>query len=498
MYIKRVILAALIGFLFAAPLAGAGALADKDTRERWFVVLMMGERAGWMHSVVRHEQDRIVSEDELRLEMSRGGMQINLVLKTEFVETDDGEPISIEVEQSFGGETKQTRYEFVDDGVREVTTAGTRVTETMHPPIEGVWLTPREAREYLARRIQAGAEKVNIRTIDATSQLDPIMMSYTQFEPTTIELLGRTVRATRAVVVSSLTPEMSSTEYIDHRGAVLRSETDFGAMKIVMMAADRELALTEIDAPEMMTQLFIKPSRTIPGARTLDRATYLLTVPDGTLGNLPETGSQKVERVDERSVRVWVDARAFAEAPAEDIEAAVYLESSSMLDTTDDLLGELVERALDGVGPDALDRAEALRRFVYRHVKTKSLGVGFASASEVARSGEGDCTEHGTLLAALLRVDGIPSRVASGLVYVDEFTGAESVFGYHLWTQALLEVDGHKRWVDLDATLPGTLDYDATHIALGVSALRDGETVNGLLKIAPLLGRLQVTVESLD
>ncbi len=500
MFIKRFIFAALIGFLFVMPLAGAGAgvVAEKDTRERWFVVEMMGERSGWGRKVVRHEEGRIISEEELRLEMNRGGDQINLVIKVEFIETPDGEPISIKVEQRFGGEGRQTRYEFVEDGVREVTTAGDRVTETMHPPIEGVWLTPREAQEYLSRRIAAGADEVNIRTIDATAQLEPIMMTYSQFEPTTVELLGRTVKAVRAVVVSSVAPEISSVEYLDHRGSALRSETDFGAMKVVMTAADRELALTEIDAPEMMTQLFIKPSRTIPGARTLDRATYLLTVSDGVLADLPETGSQKVERVDERTVRVWVDARAFTQAPAEDVESKVYLESSSMIDTTDDLLAELAERALDGVGPDALERAEALRRFVYRHVKTKSLGVGLASASEVARTGEGDCTEHGTLLAALLRVEGIPARTVSGLVYVDAFAGAESVFGYHLWTQALIEVDGHKRWVDLDATLPGTLDYDATHIALGVSALRDGETINGLLKIAPLLGRLEVTVESLD
>ena len=492
---KRLILA-LIGFLVAVPMARAA--ADEGTRERWFVVEMMDQRAGWMHSVERREEDRIVSEDELRIEMNRAGAQINLTLHTEFIETPDGEPISIEVRQTFGGQPAQTRYEFVDDGVREVTTVGTRMTETMHPPIEGVWLTPREAEAYLAKRIKAGAEEVHIRTIDATSQLDPIMMSYTEFEPTTLELLGRTVKATRCEVVSSLTPDMSSVEYIDYRGSVLRSETDFGAMKITMMAADRELALTKIDAPEMMTELFIKPSRTIPGARTLDRATYLLSVPDGVLGDIPETGSQKVERVDERSIRVAVDARSFTPASEADIASPVYLESSSMLDTSDELVVSLKDRALDGVGPDPVRRAEAMRRFVYRHVQNKTLGVGFASASEVARSREGDCSEHGTLLAALLRADGIPSRVVSGIVYVDTFAGAKSVFGYHMWTQALLEIDGKKRWVDLDATLPGTLDYDATHIALATSALRDGEAVNGLLKIAPLLGRLEVTVESLD
>lgn len=492
MLTRRLFVALMLGILVCLPRVAAG----EETRERWFVIEMMGSRAGWMHTVGRTDEAQMVSTDRMSLTLNRADTPITIELTTEWIETPKGEPISAKVAQTFGGQLTVTTYSFLEGGVEEVTDDGGRVTETMHPAIEGEWLTPRESAEYLARRIAAGAKAVNYRTIDATAQLKPIMMNYTEFEPTTLELMGRTVSATRCKVVSSVTPTMSSVEFVDDRGTVLRSETDFGGLKIVMIAADRELALSKVDAPEMMTRMFISPGREIPGARTLDRATYLLSVPDGELAEIPETGSQKVERVDERTARVTVNARVFTAAG--EVDTAAYTASSSMLDTTDEVVRELTERALDGVGADKAARAEALRRFVYRHIRKKSLGVGFASASEVARSCEGDCSEHGTLLAALLRADGIPSRVVSGLIYVDSFAGAEAVFGYHMWAQALLEIDGEMCWVDLDATLPGALDYDATHIALGVSALKDGEAINGLIQIAPMLGRLAISVESLD
>lgn len=472
------------------------AFAGEKSWERWYVIEMMGERAGWMHSTVVTTEERVTSTDETHIEISRAGEIITQVVKMVFVETIKGDPVSIEVHQTFGGQPTDTRYSFDDEGIREVTKSGTRSTEKRHAPIEGVWLTPRESDQYLAKRIEAGAQTVSLRTIDATTQIQPVMMTYSELEPTTLELLGRTVKAVRCRVVNSQMPTMSSIEYVDDRGELLLSETDLGAITIKMIAADKELALSKIDAPEMMAQLMIKPDRIIPGARSLKQATFVLTVPDGEMADLPETGSQRTERVDERTIRVQVNARAFD--PVGEIDIVPFTESCTMLDTEDEAIVDLVKRSLDGVGEDPQARAEAMRRFVYRHVRTKSLGVGFASASEVARTREGDCSEHGTLLAAMLRVDNIPSRVVSGLVYVDEFAGEQSVFGYHLWTQALLTIDGEPRWVDLDATLPGSLVYDATHIALGTSSLQDGETVNGLLEIAPLMGRLKITVESLD
>jgi transglutaminase-like putative cysteine protease len=129
-------------------------------------------------------------------------------------------------------------------------------------------------------------------------------------------------------------------------------------------------------------------------------------------------------------------------------------------------------------------RAEAMRDFVRRWIRTKGLSTAFASASETAVNREGDCSEHGVLLAAMLRADGIPSRVASGLVWIDW----ANAFGWHMWTQAL--IDGH--WIDLDATLDQT--YSAGHVLVSTSSLADGDGQGQLVGLLGLLGNIDIEV----
>jgi len=66
-----------------------------------------------------------------------------------------------------------------------------------------------------------------------------------------------------------------------------------------------------------------------------------------------------------------------------------------------------------------------------------------------------------------------------------------------MWTQAWIQKDkGKGYWIDVDATLSGHA-FDAAHIALGVSALNDfadNSTSNDMVKVLPLLGRLEVKV----
>ncbi|NJL28314.1 MAG: transglutaminase domain-containing protein [Thermoanaerobaculia bacterium] len=130
-----------------------------------------------------------------------------------------------------------------------------------------------------------------------------------------------------------------------------------------------------------------------------------------------------------------------------------------------------------------------LRTFVHGYLARKNLNSVLATASEVASTRAGDCTEHAVLLAALLRADGIPSRLVTGLIYVDDFVGESKLFGYHMWTQAFLG----KRWVDLDATLERR--FDAAHIAFTTTSLNDeGSALLEMAKIIPLLGRLEVEI----
>jgi transglutaminase-like putative cysteine protease len=265
-----------------------------------------------------------------------------------------------------------------------------------------------------------------------------------------------------------------------------------------MRLSTKEEALGEIQAPEIMVSTFIKPDRPIKNARASTQAVYLVSVAEGDL-SLPSTGHQSVEVVNERSVRVSVSREAMHPAPADDVDNPDFTSASAMIDTQDAEVRKLAQRALAKSADDTpAGRAEAIRRFVHSYINRKNLGVGFASASEVARKRTGDCSEHGVLAAALLRCAGIPSRVVAGVIYADAFAGSQEIFGYHMWAQGLITIDGQPRWVDLDPTLDDRTPFDAAHIALGVTALPEGELATSLSTTATTLGRLKISVESVS
>ena len=127
--------------------------------------------------------------------------------------------------------------------------------------------------------------------------------------------------------------------------------------------------------------------------------------------------------------------------------------------------------------------------------KPPGSGAGFATASETVRSRAGDCTEHAALLCALLRTQGIPSRVASGLVFVPEGGGIRNAYGWHMWTQAI--VDG--RWIDLDATIPpGGPRFDAARLLVGLSKADGAAVDTDLARIVDLMGDLVIEPVSAD
>ncbi len=465
--------------------------------EQHYVVLLGDERAGWMvESQVTHD-GKITTNAMMRFEIGRGRSTVRIEVETQFVESEDHTPILMRSKQSIASVPIETVHEFQGDSVLITTTQQGRVSTREVPMPTEPWLTPAEAGALLQESLEAGGPIPDMTTLDPTFGLTPITTSRSIPEETTIEVFGRTVPAYRTEVTVSAVPGPPSEEYIGLDGRLVRSTTTLGGLSITMLAAERELALAEIDPPEIMRSTFIKPNRPIMNPRNTRRASYVLSVPDDTLGPLPSSARHLVTVIDDRTARLVVDLDAApdrAEKPGDD-----HLAASMMLNASDTVIAGLVKRARPNADTEASIRAEAMRRFVRGFVTQKSLDVGFATASEVARSRIGDCTEHAVLLAAMLRADDIPSRVVSGLVYAQDFAGAEDIFGYHMWTQAWIAADGlEPGWVDLDPTLPAEHPFDATHIALNVSTMRDGESINSMLALAPLIGRLQVKIESID
>jgi hypothetical protein len=124
---------------------------------------------------------------------------------------------------------------------------------------------------------------------------------------------------------------------------------------------------------------------------------------------------------------------------------------------------------------------------VYENLAEKNFSKVFDSAAVVAEKLEGDCTEHGVLLAAMARVVGIPSRVAVGLVYAQRL----GAFGYHMWAEVY--VGG--RWVPLDGTL-GLGQASPAHIKLADASLDGADAMIAFLPVARVMDRLKIEVVS--
>jgi hypothetical protein len=107
------------------------------------------------------------------------------------------------------------------------------------------------------------------------------------------------------------------------------------------------------------------------------------------------------------------------------------------------------------------------------------------------------------LLAALLRADGIPSRVCTGVVYSESAAVQESAdphqhmgggntqsasLVWHMWSQALI----NGRWHDLDATLD--VPFHGGHILTSTSSMVDILSLRSSeLEMMKLIGALEVS-----
>ena len=164
---------------------------------------------------------------------------------------------------------------------------------------------------------------------------------------------------------------------------------------------------------------------------------------------------------------------------AEDLAANAWIESDAP---------ELIAVARS-ILPDETDPwilAVALEQEAKRRIPKPNYHSGFESALTALRRGEGDCTEHAVLLAALARSRGIPARIATGLIFESQAAA------FHAWTELYL-VD---RWVAFDATRPQG-GISARYLCAVADNLAGVNAVARLQKLLPIVGKIRITIRQI-
>lgn len=462
-------------------LLAAASLAET----RWYVVQLQGQPAGWMSIERREAGETITTITQMRVAVGRQGSIVVTAFTSEVVEFASGNIHSMR-RRIEGDRADETTWRFNGRSV----TVRHNGQESSLPAPDGVHVGPDAERRYVAERIASEEPNISTRVVDPLSGLDPVPTLRKRIGEETIDghetIRFETRRGDEERVVN---------EWLDARGNLVRARTSIGAVVQEIRLSDEATARRALaKPPDLIDATRVTVSRAIRGHQRLRSAAFVLK------GNAQtpvlSSGPQRAERIDEGAVRVTINL----DDPGEEVECSgderdALLASTKLLEVDNELVRQLAERATgqlpDGATPAA--KAETLRDFVHRYITRKTLDVAFASAATVARNREGDCTEHATLLAALLRVQQIPSKLVAGLSYEPAGAGTPPAFVYHVWTQALIDSEEGSHWVDLDATQR----LRPRHVAQIALSISDGSDANDLWQgLAPTLGTISVDVEA--
>jgi hypothetical protein len=437
--------------------SAAIAAPDDDT---WMSVQLDGRKIGQMHTTRELRNERVITTQTLDIELDRAGTKMKLTTREVDTETVDGKPQAFVSDTAASGGSSSIHGRLSSDGkfIVESEVGGAKQTRTIEWPPNALLAEGMRLAEQRSG-LKPGTHFTEV-AFQAES-LDAVTVESNIGEREKIDLPDAARQLIRVEQILHLPDAPTrSTSWVDEEGNVRKLTLPVLGYELTMLACSRACAQAPNQPADILTHAMVSAPMLTPDELQHGVRLSVSATDHGTPLHFATTDEQRVVATDKgfelHIAPLALAALNGAEPPpaAADAQANDWLQSDAP---------EIRKLAHEGAGDAATPREQMqrLEEFVRRFIRTKDLNVGYASALEVAKNPEGDCTEHAVLLAALGRALGIPTRVIDGLAYTDHYAGAEHVFVPHAWAQAW--IDGH--WQSFDAALFG---FDAGHIALSV------------------------------
>lgn len=433
--------------------------------EDWMALLLDGHKTGHVHSTRTEYADRVEHTEAYDMQIKRSGVAIGMRTVDTTVETLDGKPVSFSSIQEIGG-GRMTMDGVIDpDGTVTVTTssAGTEQTQTFTWP-EGALMAEGLRLQMESSGVEPGARFEVLTFVPSSLQSAPLEVLIGEEE--TVDLFGieyTLIRTEHTMDIGAT--ETTAIAWMDADWRPKKMQFSLMGLNLETLACPKECATAMAEPAEFFARTFAASPENLDRSERAGALSYQIRSTSDKPIFFPSSQEQAVIASDSgfalQIAPVSADTQPVADA-AED-----FLGSSRWLQTENPEIEKLAATAR-GDAESPREIMETLERFVRSYVSDKNLSVGYATALETARNRSGDCTEHALLLAALGRASGVPTRIATGLAYVERWLGAEDVFVPHAWTQAL--IDG--QWISYDAALG---QFDSGHIALSYG---DGDPWN--------------------
>lgn len=465
-----------------------------ETVETWDAIYLQAAKMGYGRTRIsgREEDGRQLRQIDalMRMSVKRLGQKLDIEMSMRSIETIEGQVVRFRSEVALGPTPTVVTGEFRDGAMHLTTkTLGKSVTSKLpwKSNYRGFFY---DEQTLNANPMKPGDRRSYVGLVPVFNQLAPTQMVAGEYEET--ELLDGKKR--RLLKITTITQfggaKIKAYRWTDVKGHTLKTLEP--TMNQVSYRTTREFALRNGSfAPDLLVGSIVKPSGGTGELGSAKSVTYRVTISGRDVVELFPSGlSQSVRAISKNVAELSVQRiraggkQVSTKNNREPAPTKQDRDPSNWIQSDDPAVVKLAgEVAKDE--KDTAIIAVALERHVNQLITEKDFSTALATAAEVAKSRQGDCTEHAVLLAALARARGIPSRVAVGLVYVRPLGG----FGYHMWTEMWL--DGG--WFPLDATRPqgGT---GCGHIKIAHDNL--GGTGGSLvfLPVLRVLGKLKIEV----
>lgn len=480
--------------------ASPDTIAFPDTGEEWSSIYMGGEKVGYAHSIeswTTNERGERVRQwvQEQKTAVLRMSNMSEYVLRISATENEAGQLLDFTAEMRGGPGVQKFR------GQRE----GAAIA-VFYPASSG----QPEAKQVL----RENGDVLGFSALEESLRKEPMQpgetRSFSQWQPlgpqiavAKVELRAGKIETTelpggkpaKLLSIAQTTDfgagqPLEQTLWVDAKGTIVKLEMPLA--QIAMVRTTAEEALAAIAPTKDLLRLSLVPlDRPIPAPYTTKLVQYRIHMPAGDPSlSFPSGGTQRAKVLDKHTIELVVrglfaNSKHDAAWPWDTTPpTAEERDPSQFIQSQDDAVVKLANEVPPLEDPSEL--AVALEKLVRGTIQRQDFTQAFASAADVARHRQGDCTEHAVLLAAVARARGLPARVVIGLVYSDRPLKG---FLYHMWNE--IWVGDH--WMPYDATL-GQGYVDAVHLKLAHSSLATGGGFEAFLPVMRVMGQVKIEV----
>jgi len=305
---------------------------------------------------------------------------------------------------------------------------------------------------------------------------DPVTMTS---NPTSIKVAAKEVITLDGKSYDAFRLEMSFLGrplvfWLDEGGKPLKEEGFMGFTLVRSTPAKAKSGLDKSKTTDFYELSAIEIAKKLENPRELS---YLRVRLDQVPSSLPIDGSR--QSLSGRTLAIKKEKPPFKASyvipyRGDDSKLLHYLRPEILIQSEDKEIITLAQKIVKETA-DPFMAANMILGWVSENLEKEPV-VSIPDAKAILRHKKGDCNEHATILAALLRAAGIPGRIVVGLVYKD------GRLYYHAWNEAYIN-----KWVSMDATLR-QMPVDATHIKL----IEGG--IEKQIRIVGMIGNLGFTI----